>query len=64
MVGLAGQAVELGRWAVFTFHGINEGNLLAGESDFAELVDFLAHRKDIWTAPLVEIGAYVRDRQI
>ena len=63
MVGLVEQAAPLGSWAVFTFHGINEGNLLVGESDFSELVEYLARRKDIWTAPLVEIGAYVRGRQ-
>lgn len=62
--GLAEQAAQLGRWAVFAFHGINEGSLLVGESDFSELLDFLARRKDIWTAPLVEIGAYVTGRQI
>jgi hypothetical protein len=63
MVGLAEQAAHLGRWAVFAFHGINEGSLLVGESDFSELLDYLARRKDIWTAPLVEIGAYVTGRQ-
>lgn len=63
MVGLAEQAAQLARWAVFTFHGINEGNLMVGESDFCDLVDYLARRADIWTAPLVEIGAYVRGRQ-
>lgn len=63
MVGLVEQAARLGRWAVFTFHGIDEGSLLVGESDFSQLLDYLAGRQDIWTAPLVEIGAYVSGRQ-
>lgn len=63
MIGLVEQAAALGRWGVFTFHGVDEGNLLVGSSDLRELVDYLASRADIWTAPLVEVGAYVRDHQ-
>jgi len=63
MVGLAEQAAQLGRWAVFTFHGIDEGGLAVSEADFRELVDFLARRADIWTAPLAEAGAYVAGKQ-
>jgi peptidoglycan/xylan/chitin deacetylase (PgdA/CDA1 family) len=61
MVGLVEQAAALGRWMVFTFHGIDEGHLLVGAGDFTQLVGYLAGRKDIWTAPLVEVGKYVRD---
>ena len=31
---------------MFTFHGINEGSLLVGESDFNSLIEYLAGRKD------------------
>ena len=63
LVGLAEQAVWLGRWAVFTFHGVNEGHLPVGMSDFQELVDYLARRKEeIWVAPVAEAGAYLSER--
>jgi hypothetical protein len=61
MIGLAEIAVHLGRWGVFTFHGIDEGKLLIGANELQTLVDFLSRRKDIWVAPLAEIGAYVRE---
>ncbi len=60
MIGLVEQAAWLGRWAIFTFHGIQEGHLPVGEGDFAELTAYLARREDIWTAPVAEIGAYLR----
>ncbi len=62
LVGLAEQAAWLGRWAIYTFHGISEGHLPVGASDFQELVDYLARRGDVWVAPVAEVGAYVRDR--
>jgi len=61
MIGLVEQAAWLGRWAVFTMHGLQEGHLPVGEGDFAELVEYLARRADIWVAPVAEIGAYLRD---
>ena len=64
MIGLVEQAAALGRWAVFAFHGIHEGHLAVAEGDFSELAAYLAARPDVWTAPLVTIGAYVRGRQI
>ena len=64
MIGLVEQAATLGRWSVFAFHGIHEGHLAVAEGDFSELVAYLAGRTDIWTAPLVTIGAYVRGRQL
>lgn len=60
MVGLAEQAAALGRWIVFTFHGIDEGNLTVAASDFRQLAAYLAGRKDLWTAPLVQVGKYTR----
>jgi peptidoglycan-N-acetylglucosamine deacetylase len=64
MIGLVDQAVRLGGWAVFAFHGIHEGHLSVSEGDFSMLVEYLARRKDIWTAPLVEIGKFVQPLQI
>ncbi len=60
MIGLIEQAMHLGRWAVFTFHGIHEGHLPVGDGDFQELIDYLARKREtIWSAPLATIGAYL-----
>jgi hypothetical protein len=61
MIGLAEHACALGRWGIFTFHGIGEGHLLVGESDLAELCDHLARRHEtIWVAPVADVAAWVR----
>jgi len=63
MIGLAEQAVSLGRWGIFTFHGIQEGHLPVGDTDFIELLDYLARQRDrIWVAPLAEVAGYIADR--
>lgn len=60
MVGLVEQAVALGRWGIFTFHGIQEGHLPVGDSDLAELLDYLVTRRErVWVAPVAEIAAYI-----
>jgi hypothetical protein len=41
MIGLVEQAVSLGRWSIFTFHGIQEGRLPVRITDFIELLDYL-----------------------
>jgi len=63
LVGLVEQAVWFGRWAIFTFHGVNEGHLPVGDGDFQELVEYLARRRgEIWSAPVAAVGAYLRER--
>ncbi len=63
MVGLVEQAIAAGLWGIFTIHGIHESHLPIGSSDFIELVDHLARRKDaIWVAPVAEIGAYIHQK--
>lgn len=65
MIGLVEQAMHLGRWAIFTFHGIQEGHLPVGDGDFQELVDYLTRRREeIWTAPVAEIGAFLHTTQV
>lgn len=57
LVGLAEQAAAEGRWAVLTFHGVNEGHLSIAQGDLAELCAFLARqRARIWTAPVATIA--------
>jgi len=60
MIGLVEQALAAGLWGIFTIHGIHESHLPIGGSDFIELVDHLARRKEaVWVAPVAEIGAYI-----
>lgn len=64
MIGLVELAAKLGRWGIFTFHGINEGHLPAGSTDFIELLDHLDYRRnEIWTAPVHEIAHHVLQLQ-
>jgi peptidoglycan-N-acetylglucosamine deacetylase len=60
LIGLAEQAVSMGRWAIFTIHGIDEGHLPLSQVAFAELCRFLARNRDtIWTAPVVEVATRI-----
>lgn len=62
LVGLAEQAAALGRWVIFTIHGINEGGLMLSESAFRELCTFLnRHRDRIWVAPVVTVASRIRE---
>jgi peptidoglycan-N-acetylglucosamine deacetylase len=64
MIGLVEQAARRGLWGIFTFHGIHEGHLPVGSTDFVELLDHLDYRKkDIWIAPLAEIAVYLQGVQ-
>lgn len=55
MVGFAERAATQGRWAIFTFHGIQQGHLSVAEGDFRELIDHLRrHRNRIWTCTVLE----------
>ena len=63
MVGLVEQALAAGLWGIFTIHGIHESHLPIGDTDFIELVDHLARRKEaVWVAPVAEIGAYIHKK--
>ena len=60
MIGLVEQAIALGRWGIFTFHGIQEGHLLVGDTDFIELLDHLIRRKDaVWVVPVAEVALFI-----
>ncbi|HWQ13634.1 MAG TPA: polysaccharide deacetylase family protein [Roseiflexaceae bacterium] len=61
LIGLAEQAAALGRWGIFTFHGVDEGHLPVAAVDLVELLDHLARRRDaIWVAPVAEVASYIR----
>lgn len=60
MIGLVERTLARGRWSIFTFHGVAEGDLAVGLADFQELLDHLtARRDDIWTAPVVKVAEYL-----
>lgn len=61
LIGLVEQAIAAHRWAIFTFHGINEGHLPVSQVDFIELLDHLVRRNsEVWTAPVAEIASYIQ----
>ncbi len=60
LVGMAEQAATLGRWAIFTIHGIDAGHLPLSEAAFRQLCSHLAQARDrLWVAPVIEIGQRV-----
>ena len=64
LVGLAEQAAAQGRWAILTFHGINDGHLHVAQGDLEELCTYLARQRDrIWTAPIAPIAQRVQKYQ-
>jgi peptidoglycan/xylan/chitin deacetylase (PgdA/CDA1 family) len=63
LIGLAELALAQGRWAILTFHGINEGHLPVAGVDFIDFLDHLARRRtQIWVAPVAEIATYINSR--
>jgi len=61
LIGLVESAALEGRWAILTFHGINEGHLPVAEYDLRALCGFLdSHRESIWTAPVATVADRVR----
>lgn len=60
------RAVEIGGWIVWMIHGVGEGThgLYIESAEHEKLVSWLgANQETVWTAPLVEVGRYVRDWQ-
>ncbi len=64
LVGLAEQAAAQGRWAILTFHGVNDGHLHVASGDLEELCDYLArNRERIWNAPVATVAKRVAEYQ-
>jgi len=60
MIGLVETTRASGSWGIFTFHGINEGHLPVGSTDFIQLLSHLVrHREEVWVAPVAEIGSFI-----
>jgi len=57
LIGLVERAVTQRRWAILTFHGVNEGHLPISNVDLEELLAYLdRNRERIWTAPVAEVA--------
>lgn len=55
------QAVSMGRWAILTFHGVEEGHLPVSVQLLDELATYLVtNRERIWTAPVIEVAKHIR----
>ena len=64
MVGIVEQAIAQGRWAILTFHGIQEGHLSVAEGDLAELCAHLQKSSSrVWAAPVAEVAQWVAEGQ-
>jgi peptidoglycan/xylan/chitin deacetylase (PgdA/CDA1 family) len=64
LVGVAEQAPAQGRWAILTFHGVNDGHLHVAAADLEELCAYLArNRSRIWTAPVAAIASRIAEYQ-
>lgn len=60
MIGLTIRAASENNWAIFTFHGVNEGHLPVSEYDLTEFLKFLKNNQDsIWVAPVVEVAEFI-----
>lgn len=60
MIGLTVKTVQEGRWAIFTFHGIDEGHLPVSYEDLSGFLRFLnKHRDEIWVAPVAEVAEHI-----
>lgn len=60
LLGAAQTAAEEGGWVILVFHGIDEGHLPTALVHLQRLLAFLDRERDrLWTAPVIEVGAYL-----
>jgi len=61
LIEKAEQARRMGRWAIFTFHAIDEGHLPVARKDLETLLGYLRDNRDaLWTAPVIDVALHVR----
>lgn len=61
LIGRIEKAIATGRWAILTFHGVEEGHLPVTARMLDELAAHLSENRDrIWTAPVIEVADYIR----
>ena len=64
MIGLTIRAASEDGWAIFTFHGVNEGHLPVSDYDLTGFLKFLKDNQDsVWIAPMYEIAEFIVEEQ-
>jgi len=62
LIGLVEASAAIGRWVVFTFHGVLQGHLSINEVDLKELAQHLDRSRDrLWTAPVATVAQGIVD---
>ena len=65
LIALVKQAMDTHTLLVFLFHGVGGGhNINVGQGPHSQLLHYLKdHQDQIWVAPMVEVGEYIRSHQ-
>ncbi len=59
------EAIEVGGWIIYMFHGIGEGThkLYMEPEEHAKVLEWIAARqKELWCAPVVDVATHLRKR--
>jgi peptidoglycan/xylan/chitin deacetylase (PgdA/CDA1 family) len=60
LIAMAEAALQQGSWAVFMFHGIDEGRLTVSAADHEALLAHLGARsKELFVAPFIQVAEWV-----
>jgi peptidoglycan/xylan/chitin deacetylase (PgdA/CDA1 family) len=64
MIGWVQQAMATNSLLVILFHGVNGGNALnVSPEAHSQLLHYIKqHEKDIWTAPMIEVAEFIKQR--
>lgn len=64
LIGIAARAYMQGAWAIFTFHGVNEGHLPISEADLREFCLYLGRfNPGVWVAPVIDVAVRISERR-
>ena len=64
LVHIVTESLAQGRWAILTFHGVDEGHLSVSADALQTLVDFLAaHARDIWVDTVQHVANHIHGQR-
>ena len=64
LIALCDKAADTKRWAILTFHGVDEGTMSVAKSELQSLIDYLkANTERLWTAPVATVAEAIRKYQ-
>jgi len=64
LIAWADMASNMGRWSIFCFHGVGGEHFHLRMEAFRMLLDHLAaHRDQIWTDTVINVGTWIRDHR-